>query len=62
MMTIFAARKIVAASIKASASSARVSRFPAVDSGVARVPSKFRRANAGTGSEQQGNVRMQVDR
>ena len=62
MRTIFVARKIVAAFTKESASSAIISKSPALASGVARVPSKFRRANAGTGSEQQCDVHMQLDR
>jgi len=62
MRTIFVARKIVAAFTKESASSSIISKFPAVASGVARVPSKFRRANAGSGSEQQCDAHMQLDR
>jgi hypothetical protein len=62
MRTIFVARKIVGASTKASASSAIISKSPALASGVARVPSRFRRANAGIVSEQQCDVHMQLDR
>jgi len=56
MRTIFVARKIVAAFTKESASSAIISKFPALASSVARVPSRFRRTNAGIGSEQQCDV------
>jgi hypothetical protein len=61
MITIFVA-KIVTAFTKESASSAIISKFPALASGVARVPSKYRRAKAGTGPEQQSDVHMQLDR
>jgi len=57
MIAIFA-RKIVAPFTKANASSAIISKSPALASGGARVPSKFRRANAGTGSERQCDVHM----
>ena len=62
MTAIFATRKIVAASTKESALSAIISKSPALASGVARVPSKYPRANAGTGSKQQCDVHMQLDR
>jgi hypothetical protein len=62
MITIFAGRRIVAAFTKESASSAIISKSPALASGIARVPAKFRRANAVTGSEQQCDVHMQLDR
>ena len=61
MIAIFAP-KIVAPFTKESASSAIISKSPALASGVARVPSKFGRVNAGTGSELQCDVHMQLDR
>ena len=61
-MTISGRAKIVVAFTKASASSAIISKSPARASGGAQVLSKFRRANAGTGREQQCNVHMQLDR
>jgi len=61
MRRIFVARKIVGTFTKESASSAIISKFPALASSVARVPSRFRRANAGIGSEQQCDVHMQLD-
>ena len=62
MRRIFVARKIVGTFTKESASSAIISKLPALASSVARVPSKSRRANGGIGSEQQCNVHMQLDR
>jgi hypothetical protein len=58
MIAIFARAKIVADSTKASESSAIISRSPALALGVARVLSKFGRANGGTGSERQCDVHM----
>ena len=54
----FRGTKVIAHSTKANASSAIISKFPARASTGARVPSRFRPANAGTGSKRQSDVQM----